>query len=46
MKEKEITSLEETILEMIPRTLCNQQLKIEVKRGLWSKFWEKLQVKG
>jgi hypothetical protein len=45
MKEKEITSLAEMIREMIPRTLHNQQLKIEVKRGLWRNVWAKLQMK-
>jgi hypothetical protein len=38
MKEKEITSLAETIREMIRHALRNQQLKIGVKRGFGAIF--------
>jgi hypothetical protein len=38
MKEMEITSVAETICEMIHRALCNQQLKIEVKKGFGAMF--------
>jgi hypothetical protein len=45
MKEKDITFLGETIREMISCALHNPQLKIEVKKGLWSNVWVKLQIK-
>jgi hypothetical protein len=38
MKEKEITSLVETIREMICRALHSQQLKIRVKKGFEAIF--------
>jgi hypothetical protein len=38
MKEKEITSLADMICEMIYHALCNQQLKIEVKKGFGAIF--------
>jgi hypothetical protein len=38
MKEKEITSLAETICEIIYRVLHNQQLKIRVKKGFGAIF--------
>jgi hypothetical protein len=45
MKDMEITFSAETIREMICHALHNPQLKIEVKRAVWSNVCVKLQMK-